>query len=563
MKMLKSRKLSLIGFIFIIIAIIFILNKDINNVITANNGILNLKESNYSLSRAIKIGGQWDLYYGKLLSPKEVQNTKVENYYNIPGLLSNQSLGKMTTGYMTLHLKIIVPKEDVYGLKIDSMFTASDVWINGIYYGGHGKVGKSFLEEKAIYKPQYLFFNSINETIDIVINTCTFRDIEPNLRASLFGTQKQIMDNLYKSVLLDITTNTILLFMFIFFIGSYFTVNKKKENLYFAIICLLMFLRGLFINSRIFVQIFPNIPYELLSKTAALTFYLFITFYVLFLNDVFDDNLKFKKASIIFGTFFTVICLFTNNMVYDRMGTFGQISCVIIIIYIMYFLIKESYKKNKKAQANLMSFTILAIATMNDILVYISVLNSIYLIEYGMLVFVAIEFILIMKDNSEEHKKLDKLYKDGMTGLYNNEYIKKVLAKEINSDAIFSIIMIDIDDFKKINDNYGHLFGDRVITDVAEKLETIVGNQGYVSRYGGDEFLIVLPKLSKGAAVNISNLIRNSVNDLNELYAAYGDITLSIGVCENQVKTVDECINTVDMLLYRAKRQGKDCFIVS
>jgi len=210
-----------------------------------------------------------------------------------------------------------------------------------------------------------------------------------------------------------------------------------------------------------------------------------------------------------------------------------------------------------------MSFTILAIATMNDILVYISVLNSIYLIEYGMLVFVAIEFILIMKDNSEEHKKLDKLYKDGMTGLYNNEYIKKVLAKEINSDAVFSIIMIDIDDFKTINDNYGHLFGDRVITDVAEKLETIVGNQGYVSRYGGDEFLIVLPKLSKGAAVNISNLIRNSVNDLNELYAAYGNITLSIGVCENQVKTVDECINTVDMLLYRAKRQGKDCFVVS
>lgn len=223
----------------------------------------------------------------------------------------------------------------------------------------------------------------------------------------------------------------------------------------------------------------------------------------------------------------------------------------------------ESYKKNKKAQANLISFAVLAIATINDILVYTSILNNTYLIEYGMLVFVAIEFVLIMKDNSEEHKKLDKLYKDGMTGLYNNEYIKKVLTKEINNADIFSIIMIDVDDFKKINDSHGHLFGDRVIIEVAEILESIVGKQGYVSRYGGDEFLIVLPRLSKDDAISISNLIRTSVKDLNKGYANNSKISLSIGVCENQVKTVEECINTVDTLLYRAKKQGKDCFVAS
>ena len=559
----KFRKLFFIGFIIFILSIIFIFNNNTNNVLSADKGILDLKKINYTESKAVKIAGQWDLYYNKFLSPAQVQNIKDQHYYNIPGRLRAQDLGKVTTGYMTLHLKILVPKDDVYGLKIDSMFTASEVWINGIYHGGHGKVGKSFSEENAIYKPQYLFFNSSNETIDIVINTCTFRDVEPNLLPPLFGTKGQIMDNLYKSVLLDITTNTILLFMFIFFIGSYFTVNKKKENLYFSIICLLMFLRGLFINSRIFVQIFPHIPYELLSKTAAITFYLFITFYVLFLNDVFDNKVKLKKASIVFGGLFTILCLFTNNMVYDRMGTLGQISCIMIIIYIMYFLIMESYKKNKKAQANLISFAVLAIATINDILVYTSILNNTYLIEYGMLVFVAIEFVLIMKDNSEEHKKLDKLYKDGMTGLYNNEYIKKVLTKEINNADIFSIIMIDVDDFKKINDSHGHLFGDRVIIEVAEILESIVGKQGYVSRYGGDEFLIVLPRLSKDDAISISNLIRTSVKDLNKGYANNSKISLSIGVCENQVKTVEECINTVDTLLYRAKKQGKDCFVAS
>ncbi|MFT5875867.1 MAG: diguanylate cyclase (GGDEF)-like protein [Clostridium sp.] len=559
----KLKKPFLIGFIILILAAIFIFNNNPNNLLTAKNGILNLQNVNYNQSKPIKIAGQWNLYYNKLLSPAEVQNTKSETYYNIPGLLREQYVGNVTTGYMTLHLKIIVPKDDVYGIKIDSMFTSSDVWINGVYYGGNGKVGNSFSEEVAIYKPQYIFFISTNETVDIVIHTSTFREIEPNLNSSLFGRKDQIMDNLYKNVLLDITTNTILLFMFIFFIGSYFTINKKKENLYFSIICLLMFLRGLIINSRIFVQIFPNIPYELLSKTAAVTFYLFIPFYVLFLNDIFDNKVKLKKASIIFGAIFTIICLFTNNTVYDRMGTIGQVSCVLFLIYIFYFLITESLKKNKKAQSTLISFTILAIATVHDIFVYVSIINSSYLIEYGMLIFVTMEFVLIMKDNSAEHKKLDNLYKDGMTGLYNNEHIKKILAKEISMDATFSIMMIDIDDFKKINDNNGHLFGDKIIIEVAEILKTIVGKQGYASRYGGDEFLIVLPEFSKQDAINTLNLIRSSVSTLNNNYFNNAPISLSIGLCENQVKSVDECIDTVDKLLYKAKKQGKDCFVVN
>ena len=559
----KIKKIFLICFISFMLISIFIFNNNKNEVLKANKGVLNLAETNYNESKAIKLGGQWDLYYHELLSPQEVQDSKAQIYYNIPGRLKDQGLGNVTTGYMSLHLKIILPKDDVYGLKISNMFTASEIWINGMYYGGHGKVGKSFREEKAIYKPQYLFFNSTNKTIDIVIHTSTFRDINPYLKPSIFGTKDQLMHNLYKRVLLDITINTILFVMFVFFIGSYFTVNKKKENLYFAIMCLLMFLRGLFINSRIFIQLFPNIPYELLSKTAAITFYLFITFYVLFLDDVFENKLKFKKIIIVFGTTFTLLCLLTNNTVYDKMGTLGQASCIIIITYIFYFLIAESYKKNRKAQHNLLSFTILAVATINDILVYTSILNNYNLIQYGMLVFVTIEFVLIMKDNSDEHKKLDKLYKDGMTGLYNNEYIKKILAKEIRNNNSFSTIMIDIDDFKNINDNHGHLFGDRVVTDIAEILKDIIDNKGYISRYGGDEFLIVLPKLSEEEAIDILTSIRLKVKHLSNNYVKELNISLSIGVCENQASTVDDCIDMVDSLLYKAKRQGKDCFIVS
>ncbi len=225
--MKKLKMVLVLLFIVIFIILFFASERKVNTNIKAFNGILNLSKWNFSQDGEVKLKGKWDLYYGELLKPEDIKIRTAKNFYNIPGRLEDQVSGKKQ-GYMTLHLKIHVPKDDNYGVYFDSLFTASDVWINGVYLDGHGKVGTSISDEKAIYRPEYIFFPSANKEVDIVIHTSTYRDLEPSLRAATFGTKKQVMNLNYKNVALDGFMIGIMFIMGIFSFGFYFTKPKQK-----------------------------------------------------------------------------------------------------------------------------------------------------------------------------------------------------------------------------------------------------------------------------------------------------------------------------------------------
>ncbi|MCM1988336.1 diguanylate cyclase [Oceanirhabdus seepicola] len=560
MKKIKRYWVILFALIFIILISDF--NKKIDIDIKANKGVLNLSDCDFNENVDVKLQGEWNLYYGELLMPENIKKMTTNNYYNIPGRLREQVDGK-TQGYMTLHLKIVVPKEQIYGICFDSLFSSSDIWVNGIYLDGHGKVGKDIKNEKAIYRPQYIFFSSINKEADIVIHTSTFRDLEPSLSACTFGTKQQIMELLYKNVCMDGFIIGIAFIMGILTFGFYFTEPKQKRNLYFAIICFMMILRCVVFNSRILVQIYPNMHYEILSKIAAITFYGCVTFYILFLDDMFENRIKIKNMAIVFGVGFTLLCVATDNVVYDGVGIYAQVIVGFFALYLCMFMGKEIYRKKINAQRNLFLFSIIFVTGLNDILVNNSVLHNPYSVQYGFIAYIVAQSIFIVNDYLEKHRKLEKIHRDGLTSLYNNKYIKELLLKHLanysENNEKFSVIMIDIDDFKGINDTFGHMFGDTVIMDVASILEETTEDKGYAGRFGGDEFIIILPKTIEKDALIVAGNIMEKIEKLNDKYQGNKEISISIGVYENVVKDLTQCINDVDSSLYRAKASGKNC----
>lgn len=560
MKKLKRFWVLLVAFIFIIL--IFAFNKKDNINVKADNGVLNLSDWNFSQNGQAKLQGKWELYYNELLMPDNIKTRTANNYYNIPGLLRDQIDGK-TQGYMTLHLKIQVPKDEVYGVYFDSLFTASDIWVNGVYLDGHGEVGKDIENEKAIYRPQHIFFSSINKEVDIVIHTSTFRDLEPMLTASTFGTKHQIMKFFYKNVCLDGFIMGIMFIMGILSFCFYFTKPKQKRNLYFAIICFMMIIRCLVFNSRLLVQIYPNMHYEVLSKIAAITFYLLVTFYILFLDDIFENKVKIKNISVVFGIGFTLLCVATNNMIYDRSAIYAQGMVAFFVLYLYIFMGREIYRKNRNAEKNLLPFVMICITALNDILVNNSVLYNPYFVHYGVIVLIVAQSIFIVNDYLEKHRKVEKINRDGLTSLYNNKHIKELLSQNLynysEKNHEFSLIMIDIDNFKAINDTFGHMFGDTVIMDVASILEETIQNRGHAGRFGGDEFIIILPKTTEKEALLIAGNIMDEMDVLNSKYDVDKKISISIGVYENDVIDLTQCINNVDSSLYKAKASGKNC----
>jgi diguanylate cyclase len=121
--------------------------------------------------------------------------------------------------------------------------------------------------------------------------------------------------------------------------------------------------------------------------------------------------------------------------------------------------------------------------------------------------------------------------------------------------------MIDIDRFKRVNDTYGHLIGDVVLREVAQALKKQTRRSDFVGRYGGEEFLIILPETSLDKALILAEKLRRRVSEL--AIPAEGrvlkDITVSIGATEYEDDpTIEEFINRSDKWLYTAKKNGRN-----
>jgi diguanylate cyclase (GGDEF)-like protein len=118
-------------------------------------------------------------------------------------------------------------------------------------------------------------------------------------------------------------------------------------------------------------------------------------------------------------------------------------------------------------------------------------------------------------------------------------------------------MLLDIDHFKQVNDQYGHLVGDTVLQEVAAILTKETRARDIVGRWGGEEFMVVLPNAGNGRALEIAESIRMAIK--NHFFGKAGHITISIGVCEvsEKLRTL-EVIDLADRALYKAKDSGRD-----
>jgi diguanylate cyclase (GGDEF)-like protein len=164
-------------------------------------------------------------------------------------------------------------------------------------------------------------------------------------------------------------------------------------------------------------------------------------------------------------------------------------------------------------------------------------------------------------------KKLEhQSIRDGLTGLFNRHFLEIALERELaratRRKGSLAVLMIDVDHFKKLNDQFGHSAGDAVLKEVAHTFSNCVRTEDLVCRYGGEEFTIILPDITPDAALNRAEVIRKAVANLrteldNDLYSS---VTISIGAAlfPQDGQTSELLLRHSDAALYRAKREGRN-----
>ena len=152
---------------------------------------------------------------------------------------------------------------------------------------------------------------------------------------------------------------------------------------------------------------------------------------------------------------------------------------------------------------------------------------------------------------------------DHLTNLYNRRYLDKLLAGAYAENAGFSVIMLDIDHFKRINDNYGHDKGDDVLRTFARIMADSVRAGDYCARFGGEEFMILLLNSELRDAVKAAMRIKERIAKTD--ISGVGHITASMGVVEFDKEEdcdVEGLIKNVDELLYTAKENGRNRIVL-
>lgn len=178
---------------------------------------------------------------------------------------------------------------------------------------------------------------------------------------------------------------------------------------------------------------------------------------------------------------------------------------------------------------------------------------------------------LIVQDVTElanyEHKLVEMNTKDALTGIYNRRFLESRLKDECARQQRYlrplSLIMIDIDFFKKVNDSYGHQGGDFILQAVAARAASVIRKTDFFARYGGEEFCCLLPETGAEAAESVAESLRGHIEEMaNRFDDKIIKVTISLGISALLADdSPDTLLKRADDALYQAKNSGRNRFV--
>ena len=325
-----------------------------------------------------------------------------------------------------------------------------------------------------------------------------------------------------------------------FNIISYYNVTLNKGNIVFVIIiacCIVPFM--VFCSKMIYGDMeksFFNMPiiYNIMEMIVILGLF------IILMSNTGGSNSSFKYIG-------SIIVLIVSIQ-YKREVSFW-INIVVCLIILGFNLVEVDYLSLSKNFDIIRNFE-------GDIILVSSLMITSFILSL---------YINIENDYNLKLKEL--AVKDGLTGLFNHRSFQDILGSYIRNskkeNKEVSLLFMDIDNFKNYNDVNGHQRGDWLLTRLGEVLMNTVGDLGIVTRYGGEEFAVILYNQSEDTALNLGELIRQNIQNtyfIGQEHQPNKHITVSIGVSTYQkvAKTKKELIELADNALYRAKSFDKN-----
>ncbi len=580
-------------------------NSDKSDRIVQKEGYTDLTNWDFQNDGNAKLNTQMEIYFNQFIKPGEFDKGQKPYFLTPPanrGTFEKIKPFEERYFYATLRTKVrIKDNSEIMGIKSSLILSAYKIYVDGVEIGEIGKVGVSKAESAPKYMNLVGFFQPKSQEVEIVIHASDFYLGDCLVAPIEIGTAKGIADADNYANGKELFVFGILIIICIYHLGLYYKRRKDKSPLFFAFFCFLVSMRTLFLGERIILKLF-DMPSEVYWRLGYLTAYLapigIAGFLYYTLEGLYPK--KFYTITKYTSLFFAVATLILEYRYYDFLSIPFSIFIIGLLLYSIIKLVIGYIKKIEFADHVLFGFMLIGVAIANDIIYQFVLINKGSMVPFGVAAFTISQAFTLAtkfskafttaeqltavneeilsdlknanmtlemrveertKDLTDALSELEQITNtDYLTKLPNRRYMYEMMNERIKNNSPFYVALGDIDNFKTINDYYGHQTGDEFLVMIAQLLKSHIDGKGVVCRWGGEEFLIVVDETKKEKVVSIIDNIRKTIEE-TQIETKEGKVgtTMTFGISRyTEDMMIEHCISIADIAMYTGKEIGRN-----
>ncbi len=556
----------------VLFAIYIIINNenDRKSVYYAEAGKINLQEWDPKKDEIICLDGEWLFYPDRMvdeLTDELPAKTKV-----VPHSWEQDSeMNFSPYGCGTYLLEVSgLQAAEVYAVDIPDEVTSYTLYVNGKKIVSNGTVGTSRQNYEPSWQQRTGVFQTDASGYAVVVMEISNYDYNRGgfWNSPRIGNVTNIIHKVEKEKLREMFLITAILIGGVVNFGLFLFYRKYTASLYFALFCLSIACYTALTGQRLLVDILPVYHWSICVRLEYLTGYLLLPLLVLFLVDMIDQNKKYNRIKTLFMgvvVFCSIVVMIPGNL-YSMFLEFYKWTALLLAIYFTYLIYKVAKNRQDGFELMLFAMAVMIISILKENLIgglvsWVPFASLVFVCCFSYISFCKLILIMKKKDVLES-----RIIRDRLTGLYNREYIADIVLKKIGRDKKHKkyFMFLDLDNFKQINDTYGHDIGDYILRGAGRRFRRILKEEDIIFRYGGDEFVgIVFADRLQEVEELASRIILEFQNPFTRDKVNY-HVGISIGIC-SEIEGIDDLetyIKFSDEAMYRAKKEGKNRYAV-
>lgn len=571
--MKRKHLIYLILFVFALFTLIHIVmhyNEDTGEAYRAKSGVLDLTSWDSDREKLVELSGDWRFYKNTLV--EDWKKSGRPEIKEVPHFWEeDKELDNSPYGYATYVLEIQgLEANESYGIDVTDTVTAYTLYVNDKKIVYNGVVGTS----KATSVPHWEQMTGVFQTDDkgkaeLVMEISNFDYYRGGMwNTPVIGTVGNVLNHVQSQKVGETFLFAVITSFGLFNLGIFAIYRKNKATFYFACACMATAAQTVMTSQRIINYILPAYNWEVMVRIEYLSGYLMLPFYVLFLAElilVHADKKWLKRVMQVYILVCCIVAMIPGHLYSYVMAPYKWLSFLMALAF-LYIIVRAIQEKQNELAVLIFAIIVLMLAILRDTLVG----GTLSWVPFALLVFIACFAYITFKQSLKmvwEKEELEaKIIIDPLTGLYNRNYLKTVDIDKIIKASHHKtfVLFLDLDNFKIINDTYGHKLGDFILREVAKRFRNDFGAFDILCRYGGDEFVVVAFAESQEEMEALADVV---IKDICRPYERKGFnyyIGVSIGICpaSEKLKGIHDYIKASDEAMYQAKRDGKNRYVI-